>query len=63
VEVKCANSMATENVLRLLFRCPGDLINWGARLLVTVCNSVIKGSSNVLVIEQSVHENRPVSMM
>ena len=44
VEVKCVNSMATGNVLRLLSRCSGDSINWGARLLVAVCISVIKGS-------------------
>jgi hypothetical protein len=60
VEVKCANSMATGNVLRSRTRCSGDSSKRGARLLIAVCIFVIKGPSNVLVIELIVNGNRPV---
>ena len=58
VEAKCANSMATGNVLRSRTRCPGDSFNRGARLLLAVCISVIKGPSNMLIVELNVNENR-----
>lgn len=55
VEVKCTNTMATGNVLRARLRCPGDSFNRGARLIVAVCIYVIKGTSNVLDINENRH--------